>query len=124
MLTGRRSPFARTPKVAGRTASPATHIIVPALLLVTMAVSTAANLCLGRWSYGAFFGAHGALLVYGILTFVGLRSALQDVQLGVDAVLHVLRTRSRAARLVSVAVSENSIPAAHKPAVVRFREGA
>ena len=38
MRTGRRSPFARTPKVAGRTASPPTHIIVPASLLVTMAV--------------------------------------------------------------------------------------
>ena len=47
MLTGRRSPFARTPKVAGRTASPATHIIVPALLLVTMGVSTAGKFVAG-----------------------------------------------------------------------------
>ena len=107
MLTGRRSPFVRTPKVDGRTASPATHIIVPALLLATMVFSTVFNLWVGRWFYAAFFSGNAALLLYGMLTFVGARSALQDVRAGFDAAIRVLRTRSGAARLASVAVSES-----------------
>ena len=107
MLTGRRSPFVRTPKVDGRTASPATHIIVPALLLVTIVLSTVFNLWLGRWFYAAFFGGNAALLLYGMLTFVGARSALQDVRAGFDAAIRVPRTRSGAARLASVTISES-----------------
>lgn len=81
IITGRKSPFARTPKVTGRTTSPARYILAEwglALYCVLFAVFDLMN---QNWLHGAFGLLNGVGFWYAILVFIGMRAGLVDVRL-------------------------------------------
>jgi hypothetical protein len=81
IITGEKSPFARTPKVTGRTASPARFVLAEwglALFCVTFAIF---DLLDGNWLHGAFGLLNGVGFWYAILVFIGVRAGLTDVRL-------------------------------------------
>lgn len=78
-LSGRSTPFARTPKVAMRTPAPPVYIL---------AVFGIAFWCLGnclldavahRWAHATFALLNGLLLGYGAIIFIGLHEGAQDL---------------------------------------------
>lgn len=79
VITKRKIPFARTPKVADRVAAPALFVVLPYLIglgLLAFAVLAATR---GHWPGVVFAGMTGAAALAGAVAFVGTRSAAQDV---------------------------------------------
>lgn len=78
-IAGHKIPFGRTPKISGRTSTPALYCAAElAIMLFCMgaAVWDALN---GRWSHAAFAFINGALFLYGCIRLIGIRDMLQDL---------------------------------------------
>lgn len=94
--TKSKIPFARTPKVAGRTAAPATYVLAAVLIALFSWYSFAGAVLAGSWSRAAFAAFNGLLTTYGIVAFIGLRHAAVDVVLGAVRWVRVPRRVPRA----------------------------
>lgn len=79
MVTGRKSAFARTPKIAGRTASPAHHILFLWLFAAFLILRTFFGLQEARYGHAAFAAANAAAYIYALSVFVGWRNAWVDI---------------------------------------------
>jgi cellulose synthase/poly-beta-1,6-N-acetylglucosamine synthase-like glycosyltransferase len=77
--TGRRSAFARTPKVIGRTAAPAGYVVAEILLCLSWFIAAVIDVNHGRRLNGAFGVGNATIMLYGLLTFIGIRAACEDV---------------------------------------------
>jgi len=77
--TGRRSAFARTPKVVGRTVAPAGYVVAEILLFLSWVFGTVIDGYGGRWLNAAFGLGNASIMLYGLLTFIGVRAACEDV---------------------------------------------
>ena len=88
-ITGRRIPFARTPKVANRTATPLLFAFSP-FVIIGWSVWTAwrgwVNGFWGNFVFGAFNASTAA---YALVALVGVRFAIVDVWLGFVERLYV-----------------------------------
>ena len=81
-LTGRRTPFGRTPKVSGRTAAPGGYVLAEYALLVYLLIACCADVAASRWASALFVLANALMLAYAIKAFVGLRESWEDLNLG------------------------------------------
>jgi cellulose synthase/poly-beta-1,6-N-acetylglucosamine synthase-like glycosyltransferase len=77
--TGQKSPFARTPKIQGRTAVPTRYLIAESVLLVHWCVGMVFELVHGRPLHAGFALVNAAFLAYAIAYFIGLRESWQDL---------------------------------------------
>jgi cellulose synthase/poly-beta-1,6-N-acetylglucosamine synthase-like glycosyltransferase len=77
--TGQKSPFARTPKIQGRTAVPPRYLIAESALLVHWVVGMVFELVHGRPLHAGFALVNAAFLAYAIACFIGLRESWQDL---------------------------------------------
>ncbi len=81
-LTGKKSPFARTPKIKDRTATP------PLFLLAALAVAAFSLLTLWRdyeaqnWVNGAFAAFNATVTSWAILAYIGIGPLFADLWLG------------------------------------------
>lgn len=78
-LTRRKTPFARTPKVAGRTSVPAGLVAAELIILGYWTVIVALDLAGRRWWHAGFGTVNIALLTYALVAFVGVRAAGADL---------------------------------------------
>lgn len=79
-ITGRKAAFARTPKVDGRTAAPASHILALSALFATAVLSAAANLYSGNLLFFTFSAVNAGFFLYGFTSLIGWREALADIR--------------------------------------------
>ena len=77
--TGRKIPFARTPKIADRVAAPALFVVVPYAAVVALGLLAARAVAGEFWLGAGFAGAACLLMLVGSVVFVGIRGATQDV---------------------------------------------
>jgi cellulose synthase (UDP-forming) len=77
--TGRRSAFARTPKVTGRTAAPGGYVAAEVVLFLSWLFGAGMELYCGRRPNAALCLANATFLLYALLRFVGVRAAYQDL---------------------------------------------
>jgi cellulose synthase/poly-beta-1,6-N-acetylglucosamine synthase-like glycosyltransferase len=77
--TGHPSPFIRTPKVLARTATPAAYVLMIAAMFLAIWSVAGLDVLRHRWYHGIFEVVNGLLLGYGIVRFVGLRAASEDL---------------------------------------------
>jgi hypothetical protein len=77
-LTGRKTPFARTPKVAGRTAAPASCVMAELVGFVYVSSTVGQDALAGRWQHALFGVSMAALLGYALARFVGWRAVWED----------------------------------------------
>ena len=82
IITGRKSPFARTPKIKGRTAAPACHLLALVALTATAIVSAGANLWSGNLLFFSFCSINAGFFLYGFLSLIGWREAVVDIAAG------------------------------------------
>ena len=80
MVTGRKSPFARTPKIDGRTAAPASHLLALCALTATAIGSAGMNLWFGNQLLFGFSAINAGFFLYGFLCLIGWREALADIR--------------------------------------------
>ncbi len=93
MVTGRKSAFARTPKIDGRTAAPASHLLALWALLALAIVSAVTNLWFGSVLFFSFSAINAAFFLYGLLNLIGWRETVADIKRG--AGLWMARRKSR-----------------------------
>ena len=77
--TGRKVPFRRTPKIAGRTAAAPGLVAAIWGLAIWCAFCLVSDLWLGNWMHAAFVGLNGAMLGYAAFALVGWRESLADL---------------------------------------------
>lgn len=92
-ITGRVTPFKRTPKVKDRTCAPASFIVVPYLLALVLLTGSGWSVMDGSVLRGMASGLNGVLLLYAVGAFIGWRYAWHDLATQ-------LRSPAPAARLV------------------------
>ena len=78
MITGRKTSFARTPKVEGRTGIPGIYVIFYMLLLGHMAGFILQGLLTGDYWVIVTPLANSLLILYGLFRFIGPRNAVTD----------------------------------------------
>ncbi len=104
MITGRKIPFGRTPKVQGRTAAPAFYYLVELALIGYFANRVVQELQDEDWSQAIFAGANFAFLIYALIYFIGVGPLMQD--LSAAAVRLFKRTPSAAVAVPPAVVVE------------------
>lgn len=109
-LTGRKIPFARTPKIPTRTAAPALYAFIELVLPALMLWLTWRYASSESWAQASFtfLSALGAL--YAIFFFMGLRATLEDMFAPAGAAIRSLRKSLPAPRqpvLPAEGVKEN-----------------
>jgi cellulose synthase (UDP-forming) len=77
-ITGRKTPFGRTPKVATRTAAPSLYIWAITCLLFLAIISTLIGLADGQWVRFLFSLVNTIAFSFVILNFIGPRKWVED----------------------------------------------
>jgi cellulose synthase (UDP-forming) len=89
-LSGKKIPFARTPKVKNRTVSPMLYVIAP-LFIVGFSVFTVwRNVELLNWGNAAFAAFNTFSASWAIISYIGIKNTLADIWIGLtDRLYHV-----------------------------------
>lgn len=82
MLTGRKIPFSRTPKIPGRTAAPALYSMIALLMPAAFAYCALNQYRMGHPSRMTFALINMAMSAYALVVFVGVKAALEDMLAG------------------------------------------
>jgi cellulose synthase/poly-beta-1,6-N-acetylglucosamine synthase-like glycosyltransferase len=77
--TGRKIPFARTPKVEGRTAAAPGYVLAEYVLVAWWITGAAFDFAARRWMHGAFAAGNAAFLLFAIGAFIGFRESREDL---------------------------------------------
>jgi cellulose synthase/poly-beta-1,6-N-acetylglucosamine synthase-like glycosyltransferase len=77
--TGKKSPFARTPKIAGRTATPPIFILFQAGAVLYLTVALVFDLAKGRYAHAGFAALNTGFFAYGFAAFIGCQEACIDL---------------------------------------------
>jgi hypothetical protein len=78
-VTGRKTAFARTPKVRSRTTAPLSMVTVPYLLVALSAWVVYRDIRNEDYQHAVFSGLNATLCLYAIVAFVGVRDSLVDI---------------------------------------------
>jgi len=89
MITGKKIPFCRTPKIPGRTAAPALYSAVVLAMPLAFGYCALNQYLLGHTSKVVFALINMAFATYALVFFVGVKAALEDTFAGV-----ILRMRN------------------------------
>ncbi|CAN5132051.1 glycosyltransferase family 2 protein [soil metagenome] len=88
-ITGRRIPFARTPKVLNRTATPLLFAASPFLIIGYSILTAWRDVDQRYWVNAAFAVFNAATGTYALIALMGVRHALVDIWLGLVELVHV-----------------------------------
>lgn len=80
-VTGRNTPFGRTPKITGRTAAPRLYVAATIGILAYCACFGALDLENSRWVHGGLMMLNAGFLWYALRYMIGLREAAEDLGL-------------------------------------------
>ena len=81
LVTGEKSAFKRTPKVADRTTARAVYILAPMALIAFAIYTIVLDLRLHRWENLAYATLNAVLALYALIAFVGLWNCTVDLWL-------------------------------------------
>lgn len=100
-FTGEKIPFARTPKVRNRTASPAVHVLVPYLIVGYSLVTAWRSFEHDNWGNFAFALFNAVLAAMAISAYIGVRNSVVDMAMGLVNWLFVPRQEPAPAKPVT-----------------------
>ena len=84
-FTGKHIPFARTPKIEGRTAAGSLYIVSSYGLLAQFLVGGVYSIVKDHVFLGCFSLMNAAVLLYAIVIFIGLKESVEDVMQAVSS---------------------------------------
>ena len=79
IVTGRKVPFGRTPKVQGRTGAPAFYYLLELALIGYSGHRFFEEMQDEHWSQAIFAGVNFAFLIYALINFIGIGALIQDL---------------------------------------------
>lgn len=88
-LTGKKIPFARTPKVKNRTPASLAFVIVPLLIVGFSVFTVLRNVEVQNWGNAAFAAFNAAAATWAIFAYIGIGNLLADIWLGLTDWLYV-----------------------------------
>lgn len=115
----RKSAFARTPKVGDRTASPALHVATQLGLPAVASASAVAAAQADQLFLAAFAGFNALCLAWGVVRFIGVREAWNDLKLGCASWYRAGARRVPALQAGTSAQEPKALPAPERSASLR-----
>jgi cellulose synthase/poly-beta-1,6-N-acetylglucosamine synthase-like glycosyltransferase len=88
-LSGKKIPFARTPKIKNRTASPLVYVITPLLIVAFSVFTLLRDVEAGNWANAVFAGFNALVAMWAIFAYIGLGNTLVDTWLGLTKWLYI-----------------------------------
>lgn len=88
-LTGKKIPFARTPKVKNRTATPILYVVVPALIVGFSLFTLWRDELAHNWGNALFAGFNAFVATWAILAYIGAFNMLVDIWYGLTDWMYV-----------------------------------
>ncbi len=88
-LTGKKIPFARTPKVKDRTASPLLYVVTPLLVVAFSLFTLWRDVNAHNWGNALFAGFNAFVAAWAIIAYIGIRNTLVDTWRGMTNWLYV-----------------------------------
>lgn len=95
IMTGRKVPFSRTPKVKDRTGAPAMYYLMELAMIAYCLYMAVTHVIEREWSPVAYAGINLVLLTYALVRYIGIRAMAQDLWASLLRTLGVLRLRRR-----------------------------
>ncbi len=100
-LSGKKIPFARTPKIRNRTASPMLYVITPLLIVGFSLFTLWRDQMAHNWGNAVFAGFNALVAIWAILAYIGLGNTIVDIWLGLTKWLYVENKSKTPAPLVA-----------------------
>jgi hypothetical protein len=94
-MTGKKIPFARTPKVKRRTSAPLLFVVAPYAIVAFSAFTVWRNISAENWGNALFAAVNTVLALATILTTIGIWNSIVDVWLGLTNWLWIEKKRDR-----------------------------
>ncbi len=94
-ITGKKIPFARTPKVKSRTSAPLLFVVAPYAIVAFSAFTAWRNISSENWGNALFAAVNTVLALATILTTIGIWNSIVDVWLGLTNWLWIEKKRNR-----------------------------
>jgi len=88
-LSGKKIPFARTPKIKNRTASPMLYVIVPLLIVAFSLFTLWRDELAHNWGNAFFAGFNAFVAFWAILAYIGIWNTIVDVWYGLTDWMYV-----------------------------------
>jgi cellulose synthase (UDP-forming) len=88
-LTGKKIPFARTPKVKNRTVSPMLYVVTPLLIIGFSLFTLWRDASAGNWANAVFAGFNALLSLWATLAYIGIKGTLIDIWVGLTDWMYV-----------------------------------
>lgn len=96
-LTGKKIPFARTPKVKNRTASPLLYVVAPLAMVAFSLFTLWRDWNAQNWGNAAFAAFNATLAIWAIISYIGIGATIVDIWLGLTKPLYVEKGKKRSA---------------------------
>ncbi|MFF2052650.1 glycosyltransferase family 2 protein [Leifsonia sp. NPDC058194] len=96
-LTGKKIPFARTPKVKNRTASPLLYVVAPLAMVAFSLFTLWRDWNAQNWGNAAFAAFNATLAIWAIISYIGIGATIVDIWLGLTKPLYVEKGKKQAA---------------------------
>ncbi|HMH59017.1 MAG TPA: glycosyltransferase family 2 protein, partial [Galbitalea sp.] len=88
-ITGKKIPFARTPKVKNRTAAPLIYVVAPYAIVAFSLFTLYRDYLAQNWGNAAFATFNAILATWAILSYIGIWNSIVDVWVGATGWLFV-----------------------------------
>jgi cellulose synthase (UDP-forming) len=96
-LTGKKIPFARTPKVKNRTVSPIMYVVIPLLIVAYSIFTLWRDTRAENWANAAFAGFNAFVATWAIMAYIGIWNTVVDTWRGLTGWMFV-EVKPKAAR--------------------------
>lgn len=108
ILTGKKIPFCRTPKITGRTSAPAFYCLLELMLFGMFAYAIVSQALLGHYAKASYAAINAVMLGYALVRFIGVKALFEDMVTPIR--LH-LRNRSYSAEIIPLHSQQPGSPA-------------
>lgn len=92
-ITGKKIPFARTPKVRNRTAAPVLYVLAPYAIIAFSLLTLGRDFLGQNWGNAAFALFNAVLATWATVSYIGIWNSVVDVWLGATGWLFVDKPR-------------------------------
>lgn len=88
-ITGKKIPFARTPKVKDRTLSPLIYVVAPIAIIAFSAFTCWRDVNAENWANALFAAFNTIVASWAFVSYIGVRNALVDIWHGLTSWMYV-----------------------------------
>jgi len=88
-LSGKKIPFARTPKVKNRTVSPMLYVVAPLVIVAFSALTFYRDFDAHNWGNALFAAFNTIVAIWATLAYIGIGNTIKDIWIGLTDWMYV-----------------------------------